>query len=116
LEDGTVVHSASVNNPHPERTLEAADRLWISYLPDASVSYLHFHHANAVRDLCMGTGSKAMRFRDDQLRAVLIYDQRIFCRWRYRYGGLDEQPPAPEIESLRAAPYAVPQGADYART
>jgi hypothetical protein len=115
LEDGTVVHTTSVNNPHPERTLEPADRLWISYLPDASVSYIHCHHVNTLRDLCMGTGSKAMRFRDDQLRAVLIYDQRIFCRWRYRYGGLDEQPPAPEIESLRAAPSGVPEDADYAR-
>jgi hypothetical protein len=111
LEDGTVVHTTSVNNPHPERTLEPADRLWIAYLPDSSVSYLHFHHLNAVRDLCAGTGTKAMRFRDDQLKAVLIYDQRIFCRWRYRYGGLDEEPPAPDLQSLRTSQTAVTEGA-----
>jgi hypothetical protein len=114
LEDGTVVHTTSVQNPHPERTLEPADRLWISYVPDASVSYLHFHHVNAVRDLCAGTGSKAMRFRDDQLRAVLVYDQRIFCRWRYRYDGLDEEPPAPDLQSLRGSQTAVTEGADRA--
>jgi hypothetical protein len=114
LEDGTVVHTTSVNNPHPERTLEPADKLWIAYLPDASVPYQHFHHVNAVRDLCTGTRTKPMRFRDDQLKAVMIYDQRIFCRWRYRYGGLDEQPPAPEIDSLRAAPAGAQENADYA--
>jgi hypothetical protein len=65
LEDGTVVHTTSVQNPHPERTFEPADKLWIAYLPDSSVSYQHFHHVSAVRDLCAGTGTKAMRFRDD---------------------------------------------------
>jgi hypothetical protein len=113
LQDGTVVHTTSVNNPHPERRLEPADRLWISYLPEASVSYLHFHHVNAVRDLCAGTGSKAMRFRDDQLRAVLVYDQRIFCRWRYRYDGLDEEPPAPDIRSLRDAQSVLADGTEH---
>jgi hypothetical protein len=55
-----------------------------------------------------------MRFRDDQLKGVLIYDQRIFCRWRYRYGGLDEEPPAPDLESLRGPQKAVTEGADCA--
>jgi hypothetical protein len=114
LDNGTVVHTTTANNPHPERTLEPADQLWISYLPEASLSYLHFHHLNAVRDLCTGTRSKATRFRDDQFRAVLIYDQRIFCRWRSRYGGFDEAPPAPDFTTLQTAPDAEPESADRA--
>jgi hypothetical protein len=114
LDDGTVVHTTSVNNPRPERTFEPADQMWVSYVPDASVSYLHFHHANAVRDLSAGTGARAMRFRDDQLKAVLVYDQRIFCRWRYRYGGLDEEPPAPDLQSLRGPQTTVAADADCA--
>ena len=43
-----------------------------------------------------------MRFRRDQFREVMIYDQLIFCRWRYRHGDLADEPPSPDFNTLRA--------------
>jgi hypothetical protein len=103
LEDGTCVHSCSAENPHPQRILEPADQLMISYVPDISIEDLYQHHVNVLRDCSAIHDAGVMCFREDQFRAVMIYDQLIFCRWRYRYGGLDHEPPAPDFGSLRTA-------------
>jgi len=102
LQDGTSVHTTSANNPRPERTLEPADRLSITYLPEASVQNLHDHHVNTLRELSASRSTSVMGFRKDQFREVMVYDQLIFCRWRYRHGGLDQEPPTPDFRTLRA--------------
>jgi hypothetical protein len=41
-------------------------------------------------------------FRPDQFRAVLVYDRRLFNRWRYRHSEFDREPPAPDFRTLAA--------------
>jgi hypothetical protein len=101
LEDGTVVHTCGVQDPHPDRTFEPADRLRISYLPDTAVEDMYRHHLHFLRECSVSHEAGVLRFRDNQFRDVLTYDQRIFTRWRYRYGGLDQEPPAPDFGSLQ---------------
>lgn len=103
LEDGTCIHTSSVENPQPQRTLEPADRLMISYVPDASIEDLYLYHRNVLHAGAASHEAGVLRFREDQFRELLTYDQQIFCRWRYRHGGLDEQPPAPDFDSLRTS-------------
>jgi hypothetical protein len=100
LEDGTCVHTSSVANPHPERTLEPDDRLCVSYRPGETLWQLHRHHLDTLAEVCRQQDSRPVRFRRDQFREMAIYDQRIFCRWRYRHGGLDQQPPPADLGSL----------------
>jgi hypothetical protein len=102
LADGTCIHTCCVADPHPERTFEPADQLVISYLPDRSPADLYQHHVSVLRECSADHETGVMRFREGQFREVLIYDQLIFCRWRYRYGGLDEDPPAPDFGSLQS--------------
>jgi hypothetical protein len=113
LEDGTCVHTTSVENPHPERTACPADQLCISYVPDTSMQYLYQHHVHEVRQVCTHNGTTVMRLRRDQFREVVIYDQRIFCRFRFRNGNLAQEPPAPDLGSLRSGQPAPPQGCDH---
>jgi hypothetical protein len=100
LEDGTCVHTCSVEDPHPERTFEPADRLCMTYMPDASVPDLHRHHANILREQMAWKGSPAIRFCREQFREILIYDQNLFNRWLYRHGGLDREPPRADLQTL----------------
>jgi hypothetical protein len=102
LEDGTCLHTNTCRNPHPERTFEPGDRLLITYLPDAHPINLHREHQEAVRAAAARTGAGVMQFRPDQFRAVMVYDQRLFNRWRHRHGGLDREPPAPDFTTLVA--------------
>jgi hypothetical protein len=102
LADGTCVHTSGVRNPHPERTFEPADRLSLTYLPGRHPMNLHREHQEAVRAAAARAGAGVMEFRPDQFRAVMVYDQRLFNRWRYRHGGLDREPPAPDFRTLVA--------------
>jgi hypothetical protein len=106
LDDGTCVHTSGTRNPHPERSFEPADRLSLTYLPGAHPSYLHREHEEALRTAAARTGAGVMQFRGDQFRAVMVYDQRLFNRWRYRHDGLDREPPAPDFSTLVAVPEA----------
>jgi hypothetical protein len=101
LEDGTSVHTTSARNPHPERTIEPDDQLFITYLPDASVETAHEQQRQTMQTLCAQRNTHVMRFRKDQFREVMVYDQLIFCRWRHRHGQLDGLPPAPDFRTLR---------------
>jgi hypothetical protein len=114
LEDGTCVHTTSVENPHPERIVEPADQLSISYVPDTSIQHLYQHHVHMVREVSTRNGTTVMRLRRDQFREVVIYDQRIFCRFRFRNDDLDQEPPAPDLGSLHSDQPAAPQGRDHA--
>jgi hypothetical protein len=102
LSNGLCIHSVSMANPHPERTANPSDRILVCYLPDASVEVLHDFHRRAIGDLSELSGSKVLRFRKDQFREVLVYDQRVFNRWRFRHGGLNHEPPAPDFSTLLA--------------
>jgi hypothetical protein len=101
LDDGTCVHTSGSRNPHPERTFEPADRLALSYCPGRHPVNLHREHQEAVRAAEARTGARVLELRPDQFREVMVYDQRLFNRWRYRHGGLDRQPPAPDFSTLR---------------
>jgi hypothetical protein len=103
LTDGTCVHTSSVKNPRPHRTLEPRDQLCITYLPDTSIEDRHRHHLDATAKRAAATGSSVLRLKSDQFRELLIYDQRIFNRWRYRHGDLPSEPPAPDITTLCTA-------------
>jgi hypothetical protein len=104
LEDGTCVHTSGTRNPHPERTLEPADQLALIYRPERHPSNLHREHEEAVRAAAARTGARVLQLRGDQFRAVMVYDQRLFNRWRYRHGGLDRaRPPWPLAGWMRQA-------------
>jgi hypothetical protein len=107
LEDGTCVHTTSVGNPRPERTLEPADQLCLTYLPDTQVDEAYCRHQETLDEQAARHGTRVLRLHRDQFRAVLVYDQRIFNRWRYRHGSLDREPPAPDFQTLLAPPRPV---------
>ena len=107
LDDGTCVHTNTTRDPHPERTFEPEDRLSVTYLPDAHPIDLHREHQEAVRAAAARAGAGVMEFRPDQFRAVMVYDQRLFNRWRHRHGGLDREPPAPDFSTLLTAEEAT---------
>jgi hypothetical protein len=102
LDNGTCVHTSGSRNPHPERKLEPEDRLALTYMPDAHPCNMHREHQEAVRTVAARTGAQAIRFRPDQFRDVMVYDQRLFNRWRHRHGGLDCEPPAADFNTLVA--------------
>jgi hypothetical protein len=102
LQDGTVVHTTSARNPRPQRKGVPSDQLCITYLPDAAVQEVHDHHQNTLKMISELRETTAMRFRHDQFREVMAYDQLIFCRWRYRHGDLADEPPSPDFRTLRA--------------
>lgn len=107
LEDGTCVQTTSVDNPHPDRTIEPADQLHLTYLPDVPMDEAHRRHLDTLGELAARNGTGVLRFSRDQFRAVFVYDQRMFNRWRYRHGGFDREPPAPDIQTLLASPVPV---------
>jgi hypothetical protein len=108
LEDGTIVHTTSVADPHPERTARPDDGLWISYLPGLAMWDLCRQHRDEVQRAAERLGTGVLTFRRDQFREVIIYDQRTFCRWRYRHGELDQEPPPPDLGLLLEQDPAVP--------
>ena len=101
LEDGTSVCTVGCENPHPERSTEPGDFVWTAYLPGTSVAELFAHHLKNLQDLCASNQTHVLRFQKEQFREIVTYDQRVQCRWRYRHGGLDQEPPPPDFGSLR---------------
>jgi hypothetical protein len=113
LEDGTCVHTTTAADPHPGRTLEPADRLQVSYVPGISEEDLQFHHRNILAECSAANETNVMCFHKEQFREVLIYDQLIFCRWRYRHGGLDHEPPTPDFSSLAGRQPVLAEGSEH---
>jgi hypothetical protein len=103
LSDGTSVHTTSVRNPRPERVLEPSDQLAIRYSPDTSIEDMYRHHRGAIEERSIATGSHVLRFAPERFREVMIYDQRIFNRWRSRYRDLSGPSPSPDFSGLFAA-------------
>jgi hypothetical protein len=104
LENGTCVHTTSVKNPRPERACEPADQLCMSYVPGISVEELYDRHQHVLRQCSASSASGVLRFGEAQFREVMVYDQSIFNRWRFRHGALDNEPPAPDFRTLRRTP------------
>lgn len=101
LDDGTMVHTSGSHNPHPERTLDPTDWLALTYCPGTHPVNMYREHQEAIRRGTAHTGAGVIQLRRDQYRAVMVYDQRIFNRWRFRHGTLDHEPPAPDFSTLR---------------
>jgi uncharacterized protein (TIGR02996 family) len=104
LDNGTCVHTNASHNPHPERTFEPADQLVLTYLEDVDPTTVHGEHQQVLQRTAARTGAQVMQFRRDQFRAIMVYDQCLFNRWRHRYGGLDHEPPAPNFSTLVSPP------------
>jgi uncharacterized protein (TIGR02996 family) len=102
LDDGTGVHTSGSPNPHPERTFEPADQLLLTYWPDSDPTDIHRQHQETLRTSGARRGGRVMQFHRDQFRAIMVYDQCLFNRWRHRHGGLDHEPPAPDFATLVA--------------
>jgi hypothetical protein len=102
LEDGTVVHTSQVHNPHPERTFEPADQLCLYYRPGWHPINLYREHQEALDTIAGRQGARPLKLHRDQYRALMVYDQRIFNRWRQRHGHLDGESPPPGFNTLCA--------------
>jgi len=102
LTDGTCVNTTSSKNPKPARTVEPTDQLCLTYLPDTSIEEQFQQHQALLRELCTTRDASVITQHVDQFREVLVYDQRIFNRWRFRHGDLQAPPPAPDFQTLNA--------------
>jgi hypothetical protein len=100
LDDGTCVHTSGAENPYPGRTIEPGYQLREFFFPGAAIEELYRHHRNVVQEMSASGGRRALRFRPSQLREVGLNDQLVYCRWSYRNGDMDHEPPAPDIPSL----------------
>lgn len=100
LSDGTCVHTSSSKNPKPDRDVQPSDQVCITYLPGVSIEEQFREHQNTVRQQCTILGVTVLEQHAAQFREVLVYDQRIFNRWRHRHGEFDKTPPAPDFRSL----------------
>ena len=100
LKDATGVHTSGSHNPRPERTFQPADQLMLNYHSGAPPAELHREHQQVLKRLGARTNGQAIAFRRDQFREIMVYDQCLFNRWRYRHGSLDHEPPAPDFNKL----------------
>ena len=107
LSNGICVHTSGAKNPKPERTVEPQDQLCINYLPGVSLEQQFREHQNTLREQCAIHGASVIRQHAGQFRDVLVYDQRIFNRWRFRPGDLPAQPPAPDFGTIMSAELAT---------
>jgi hypothetical protein len=101
LDDGTCVHTVGSRNPHPERTLEPADRLLLTYLPDTDPIDRHREHQEILRAGGARAGAEPMQFQPNQFKEVMVYDQCLFNRWRWRHGDLYRRPPVADFATLQ---------------
>jgi uncharacterized protein (TIGR02996 family) len=102
LADGTCIHTTGANNPHPERTFLPGDRMLLNYHTRARPHTLLRRHRDTLRTAATAARVAPLRLQRDQFRAVMVYDQRLFNRWRYRHGTLDQEPPAPDFNTLQS--------------
>jgi len=103
LSDGTAVHTSSSKNPRPQRTLEPDDQLCMTYLPEIPLADVYAGHVQALASEGAARGATPLAQTAETFREVLVYDQRIFQRWRYCYGDLPAEPAAPDFDGLVAA-------------
>jgi hypothetical protein len=107
LSNGVCIHTSGSKNPKPERTFEPQDRLCLTYLPGVSLEEQFREHQHILHEQCARHGASVIHQHADQFRQVMIYDQRLFNRWRFRHGDLSAQPPAPNFGAIQQAPLAL---------
>jgi len=101
LADGVCITTTSSRNPRPERTLEEADQLLLTYAGNDNPIELHCLHRAILNAMVQGRDSDALRFSADQILPLMVYDQRLFNRWRHRHGDFATDPPAPDFATLQ---------------
>jgi len=101
LADGVCINTTSSKNPRPERTLEETDQLLLSYAGNDNPAELHGLHQAILDAVAQGRETEVLRFSADQLRDLMVYDQRLFNRWRYRHGDFATEPTAPDFATLQ---------------
>jgi hypothetical protein len=103
LADGICINTTSSRNPRPERSLEETDELLLTYAGNDNSTELHCLH-QAILNACVASrDTTSLQFSIDQIRPLLVYDQRLFNRWRHRHGDFATAPPAPEFATLQPA-------------
>jgi hypothetical protein len=101
LADGVCINTTSSKNPRPDRTVEETDQLLLTYAGHDDAAELYCLHQAILNAVVQGRDVEALHFSTDQLRDVMVYDQRLFNRWRFRHGDFATAPPAPELGTLR---------------
>ncbi|HEY2411334.1 MAG TPA: hypothetical protein VGI40_03780 [Pirellulaceae bacterium] len=110
LADGVCINTTSAKNPRPDRTLEETDQLLLTYAGnDNALELYNLHQAN-LDAVVQGRGAEALCFSADQLRDLMVYDQRLFNRWRYRHGDFATEPPAADFTTLQQSPVNSARG------
>jgi hypothetical protein len=111
LADGVCINTTSAKNPRPDRTLEETDQLLLTYAGNDNALELYNLHQAILDAVVQGRGAEALRFASDQLRDLMVYDQRLFNQWRFRHGDFATQPPAAEFATLQQGVEASSGGA-----
>jgi hypothetical protein len=101
LADGVCINTTSSKNPRPDRPLEETDQLLLTYGGNDNAIELYCLHRAILNAVVQGRDAEALRFSGDQLRDLMVYDQRLFNRWRFRHGDFKTEPPAPEFATLQ---------------
>jgi len=103
LTDGTCVNTTSSKNYRPDRLLEETDQLVLTYAGCDDVVELYRQHVTILNEAAKRQNTPVVRFSPNQLRALMVYDQRLFNRWRHRHGDFATAPPAPNFATLESA-------------
>jgi hypothetical protein len=101
LADGVCINTTSAKNPRPDRTLEETDQLLLTYASNDNALELYELHQAILDAVVQGRGAETLRFASDQLRDLMVYDQRLFNRWRFRHGDFAAAPPAADFTTLQ---------------
>lgn len=101
LADGVCINTTSSKNPRPDRTLEETDQLLLTYAGNDNPIELYHLHRAILDAVVQGRDTEALQFSADQLRPLMVYDQRLFNRWRYRHGDFATEPPAADFGMLQ---------------
>jgi hypothetical protein len=101
LADGICINTTSSKNPRADRTLEETDQILLTYAGNDNAFELYGLHQAILSAVVQGRDTEALRFSSDQLRDLMVYDQRLFNRWRYRHGDFATEPPAPDFTTLQ---------------
>src|SRR4029078_4149830 len=100
--DGVCINTTSSKNPRPDRPLEETDQLLLTYAGNDNAFELYSLDPAIVSAVAQGRDTEALHFAADQLRELMVYDQRLFNRWRFRHGDFATMPPAPDFATLQA--------------
>jgi len=101
LADGVCINTTSSKNPRPDRTLEESDQLLLTYAGNDNPLELYRLHRAILDAVVQGRDTEALQFSAEQIRPLMVYDQRLFNRWRYRHGDFATEPLAADFATLQ---------------